>query len=122
MAKQKFSKEQQQEFIKLYNEGYSCTKIAKLYNTTQATVSSSLKRNGVNVINKQNETNYDLDSIIKDYNKGESLTNIAKKYKIDRHVLSSKLKKLNIRIINRQNEVKFNESVFDCIDSEEKAY
>lgn len=122
MAKQKFSNEQQQEFIKLYNEGYSCTKIAKLYNTTQMTVSSSLKRNGVTVINKQNETNYDLDSIIKDYNKGESLTNIAKKYKIDRHVLSSKLKKLNIPIINRQNEVKFNESIFDCIDTEEKAY
>ena len=48
--------DEQKEIIKnLYlKEGLSCTKIAKQFKTTAATISSFLKRNGIEVINKQN--------------------------------------------------------------------
>lgn len=51
-----------------------------------------------------------------------SLTKLSKEYKIDRRTLSSYLKRIGITIVNRQNICKFNEHVFDNIDSEEKAY
>ena len=51
-----------------------------------------------------------------------SLTKLSKEYKIDRRTLSSYLKRVGITIVNRQNICKFNEHVFDNIDSEEKAY
>lgn len=51
-----------------------------------------------------------------------SLTKLSKEYKIDRRTLSSHLKQMGITIVNRQNRCKFNETVFDNIDTEEKAY
>lgn len=61
--------------------------------------------------------------IIERYTKEQiSLTQLAKEYNIDRRTLSGNLKKLGIKIINRQNICKFNENIFDEIDTEEKAY
>ncbi len=51
-----------------------------------------------------------------------SLTKLAKEYKIDRRTLSKRFKEMGIDVINNQNIVKFNESVFDSIDTEQKAY
>lgn len=51
-----------------------------------------------------------------------SLTKLAKEYKIDRRTLSKRFKEMGIDVINNQNTVKFNESVFDSIDTEQKAY
>ena len=51
-----------------------------------------------------------------------SITAICKEFHIGRHTLSIKLKELNIPVINYQNETKFNEHIFDIIDTEEKAY
>ena len=51
-----------------------------------------------------------------------SLTQIASKYKISRTTLSNRLKSLGYTVINHQNKLKFNENVFDSIDTEEKAY
>lgn len=51
-----------------------------------------------------------------------SLTKISQREKIDRGNLSKKFKNLGIEIINRQNKSKFNEHIFDSIDTEEKAY
>lgn len=51
-----------------------------------------------------------------------SLTEICKKYHIDRGTFSKNLKKDGVEIINRQNMTKFNENVFDIIDTREKAY
>lgn len=53
---------------------------------------------------------------------GISLTELGKREGIDRRTISKHLKELGIKIINRQNIVKFNENIFDCIDTEEKAY
>lgn len=51
-----------------------------------------------------------------------SLTKLAKEYKIDRRTLSKRFKEMGIDVINNQNTVKFNESIFDSIDTEQKAY
>ena len=52
----------------------------------------------------------------------ESLTSICKKFKIDRGTFSSNLKSDGIEIVNKQNIAKFNEEIFEVIDTEEKAY
>lgn len=53
---------------------------------------------------------------------GESLSKLSKEFHTSIPTLSRNLKKLGIEIINHQNETKFNEHVFDEINSEEKAY
>lgn len=53
---------------------------------------------------------------------GISLTKMSKKYEIGRWTLTDRFKKLGINIVNKQNELKFDNTVFDSIDSEEKAY
>lgn len=51
-----------------------------------------------------------------------SLTEMGKREKVDRRTLAKHFKELGIKIVNKQNRSKFNEQVFDQIDSEEKAY
>lgn len=51
-----------------------------------------------------------------------SLTEMGKREKVDRRTLSKHFKELGIEIINKQNRSKFNEYIFDSIDTEEKAY
>ena len=51
-----------------------------------------------------------------------SLTKIAKNNGIGRNVLSKRIKELGYDVVNYQNKVKFDNTVFDSIDSEEKAY
>ena len=53
---------------------------------------------------------------------GISLTEMGKREKVDRRTLAKHFKELGIEIINKQNCPKFNEHIFDQIDSEEKAY
>ena len=52
----------------------------------------------------------------------KSLTKISEKYGITRGVLTNRLRKAGYEIINYQNRVRFNENIFDSIDTEEKAY
>ena len=51
-----------------------------------------------------------------------SLTQMGNREKVDRRTLSKHFKELGIKIINKQNRSKFNEHIFDSIDTEEKAY
>ena len=101
----------------------SATKIAKQIGVSTNTVCTYLKDNGIVVENRQNKLNFDLDlDIIPKYNQGISLSKLAQEYNTTIQTLSKKLKERGIEIINRQNATKFNENVFDVIDSEEKAY
>ena len=58
----------------------------------------------------------------KENNQKPSITAIARKYNIATSTLSNRLKELNVEVINYQNISKFNENIFDNIDTEEKAY
>lgn len=63
-----------------------------------------------------------IDEYIENYNNKPSLSKICKKYHVGSFTVSNKLKELGYEIINHQNKIKFNEHVFDSIDTEEKAY
>ncbi len=63
-----------------------------------------------------------VDEYIANINNSPSLTKIGGKYGIERHSFSRRLKELGYEVINYQNKVKFNEHIFDVIDTEEKAY
>lgn len=51
-----------------------------------------------------------------------SMHKFAKKYHISEKWFRLYLREHNIIIENKQNRCKFNEHIFDCIDTEEKAY
>lgn len=104
-----------------YNAGKSILTIATEIHSTEKTVSKKLKELGVQVINKRFITQETLD-IVKERLKNESLTKICKDLHISSYNISKKLKEQGVKIINRQNQTKFDENIFDCIDTEEKAY
>lgn len=109
--------------IDLYKNGLSCTQIGKQYNVTGNTISSLLKRNGINVINRQNIISFSKEDVIKDYcDLGLSVSQIARNRNSSSVLISKFLKSANIEVINKHNLPKFNEHIFDSIDTEEKAY
>lgn len=64
-----------------------------------------------------------FEDIVELYKTGNySVTRLGKIFKVDRHRISHHLIKIGISVINKQNETKFNQHVFDSIDTEEKAY
>ena len=70
---------------------------------------------------KYNDINWE--KLANEYLEGKiSLTKMSEKYNIGRWTLTDRFKKLGINIVNKQNELKFDNTVFDSIDSEEKAY
>lgn len=124
------------ELMNLYSKGYSCTQISKLLNTTTVTISNRLKSFGIEVVNKQNIPKIQNNSIIgnriielytseKELSVGDVQKIIAIEFK-DSNISSSNiysfLHKSNITVFNYQNQSKFDETIFDCIDTEEKAY
>lgn len=110
------------EAIELYNNGESCKKIADKFGVTTTTISKWFKKSGIEVINRQNQLNWTIEEVVEAYNNGESLTKMAKRLNTTTNALSKHLKKAGIEVVNRWNETKFNENVFDSIDTEEKAY
>lgn len=67
--------------------------------------------------------NINWNELVKEYVETNiSLTKMSEKYNIGRWTLTDRFKKLGVDIVNRQNEVKFNNKIFDKIDTEEKAY
>jgi hypothetical protein len=60
--------------------------------------------------------------LVFDYNSGLSGEQIIKKRGISKGVLYKHLSNNGLRLENKQNKVKFNQHIFDCIDTEEKAY
>lgn len=122
MAKCKFSQKEIDIMILKYREGNSCTKIAKLLNTSPNTVSKYLKIYGIKITNYQNSLSFKNIDIISDYNNGLSITKICAKYHTSALTVRKRLKNNSIPIINYQNVTKFDEHIFDVINTEEKAY
>ena len=51
-----------------------------------------------------------------------SLTKLGQKYGVKRQTISKYLKERGIDVINQQNRCRIDETIFDVIDTEEKAY
>ena len=108
--------------IDLYNQGNSILTISKKLHRLEKTISSKLKERGIIVKSKLRYTDNLINTVKDRYEKGESLTKICREFGIEYDKISPHLKKLGVNIINRQNRTKFNENIFDNIDTEEKAY
>jgi len=117
-----YTEEQVRKFYDLYLGGLNCTQIAKQQGCTAYTICYLFKKYNLQIENRKTKINIDLETLIKEYESGKSLTQIGKEYGNTRKVLSRMLKRAGIQVINRQNELRFNENVFDVIDTEEKAY
>ena len=124
MAKNKIVNEQDiKDIINLYHQDISCAQIGKKFGVTGNTISKLLKNNGILVINKQNIRKIPIEQIVREYCENHlTLMDISRKYNYSVSSISSALKKANIKVINYHNIAKFNENVFDKIDTEEKAY
>ena len=64
----------------------------------------------------------DIKELIKLNSEGYTQKEMAKKLGVCRSSVQRALKKLNLSTPNHHNALKFDNTVFDCIDSEEKAY
>lgn len=123
MKKNELTPIQIQNIKNLYADGVSITKISDYLKISRYRVTKVLREANIEVINHQNLISYDLQTdIIPLYEKGISLTKIAEQFKTTRNTLSKHLKRAGYTIINHQNKTKFNENIFDVIDTEEKAY
>lgn len=106
-----------EQIIELYKQGTSITQLSKQFNCHNTTIKYILakaKLYGKEVKIHQN--------IINEYLNGESLTNLEKRYKCKRQNIAIVLLYNGYNVENKQNRTKFNETIFDSIDTEEKAY
>jgi Mor family transcriptional regulator len=106
-----------EQIIELYKQGISITQLSKQFNCHNTTIKYILakaKLYGKEVKIHQN--------IINEYLNGESLTNLEKRYKCKRQNIAIVLLYNGYNVENKQNRTKFNETIFDSIDTEEKAY
>ena len=104
--------------IKSHFEGKeSLGTLQKILKISRDTISKRLKKLGFTPINYQNLHSYTFESVVQYIEQGKSLTEIAKIYNISGSQLSVLLKKNNYILPK-----KFNENIFDSIDTEEKAY
>ena len=119
--KEKFTPEVLKWIQTEYESGKSILKIATEIHSTEKTISKKLKELGVEVKSRRLYSQETID-VVKERLKNESLTKICKDLHINSYRISLKLKEQGVTIVNRHNETKFNENVFDSIDTEEKAY
>lgn len=112
-----------EELRELRNSGMQVKDIAKKYNVNEHTMSAFLVNNGICWRRKLLES--DIPEIVFLYNNGYSMENIAKKYRVTQGKISEILKEqqVYIRSANEYNrKYDLNESYFDVIDDQNKAY
>lgn len=68
---------------------------------------------------KYREVNKELIELVEQGKTGKEISRILR---LDYSTVHTKLRKLNINLPNKHNELKFDNTVFDSIDTEEKAY
>lgn len=114
----KFNNQVIEEIINKYISKYTINRLAKDYNCSSITIKYILAKYKLYNI----DLKINIKDLVNDYNIGMSVTKIAEKYNCRRQSVVINLLNANIVPINRQNETKFNEHIFDSIDTEEKAY
>lgn len=107
----------------LYLQTNSAEKVSKMLNISASATVSHLKTLGYDFSSKTVKITLPYNEALKKFKTWEgSLTSFCKKYKICLSHFTKYLRKNGIYVENKQNAVKFNQNVFDCIDTEEKAY
>lgn len=113
----------EQKIIDLYNSNKSIVEIAKSVHRTPKTVSKILKSNNIQIIDRQVALFLKkVEPAISLYNQGYSVSKLVKELKVGQRQLLKYLRSNGINVINKQNICKFDQNIFDNIDTEEKAY
>lgn len=104
-------------------EGVSVNKITKLISKSHTTITKYFKIHNIEFKNVNEKASEEYLKALDLYKTGEfSVTELSNRFKIDRHALSRRIKAIGLDVINKQNLIRFNENIFDKIDTEEKAY
>ena len=113
----------EQKIIDLYNSNKSIVEIAKSVHKTPKNVSKILKSNNIQIIDRQIALFLKkVEPAISLYNQGYSVSKLVKELKVGQRQLLKYLRSNGINVINKQNICKFDQNIFDNIDTEEKAY
>jgi intein-encoded DNA endonuclease-like protein len=116
-----------EQAIKLYLEGLSANKVAKIIGANEATIRTWLKDSYIDIracatYNFKHDK-YTVEKIISMYTSGLNTPEIDKELKLKRGIASHLLRENNIKLRHRGPKSKIgNEDFFDIIDNEEKAY
>ncbi len=92
--------------------------ISNKFSISTHAISRRIKKLGYSVINYQNLVEYNIEDIKEFIDQGYTLSNIANIYNVSCSAISRFIKINNINL----KKSKFDENVFDIIDTEEKAY
>ena len=105
---------------KMYEEDHiPCAQIAKHFGIGSATIRRRLKELGVKIIQYPHAGKFEVSKVIELYNQGIQIWKIAEMFKSSEETISKVLKKNNIKVAVKPS---FDNTVFDVIDTEEKAY
>ena len=105
----------------LYNKYGSAEKVGKELGINPTSVVKRLKKKGYVFKHPTKSISYE-EALLKFKKSNVSVTKFCKENHLSMKWFLIYLKKHNIFIKNNQNMVKFNENIFDVIDTEEKAY
>lgn len=128
MGNYKIPIEEYSKIIDLYNSGNSMGEISKLYEVSSTTIKGILERNNVKIeprFRKSQFSDEDIKYFLELYDKGLTLNEIAKMFGVTSSTIKYLFKKCGKKCRNAgqyNRKYKLNESFFDSIDTEEKAY
>lgn len=112
------------KIIEFFNKGLSLRAIAREVKLSHPTVSVVLKRNGINICQKRTKLNdFLISEVIRLYKDGMFQNQIVKYLNIGIATVTKCLKLRNVEIKRDNTRIyTLDESVFDVIDDEKKAY
>lgn len=122
-----FTEEQLENIKNLYNQGIPYNKIIlKLeLNCCRDTLVKYLKELGIYKENRKITTssiNDNFEEILDKWKQGISICKLANEYHLSKSIIADRLRQAGYSIENEHTKVKFNDIIFDSIDTEEKAY
>ena len=107
----------------LYVKLGSAEKVAKVLNIGATTTVRYLKKLNYSFADKNRKSLISYSDALMEFKLWpDSLTTFCKKWHLCLSHFTKYLKKNGVFVVNHQNELKFNENIFDVIDTEEKAY
>jgi uncharacterized protein (DUF433 family) len=120
----KFSKSEQTQIVREYNDGDTIAFLADKYNSCQATIFNVLIRGGASIRSMRKIEVGKYKDIINLYNDGYTTYEIAEKYKVDAGTIQRTLTRCDIKKRTRGDYkiYSINEHYFDSIDTPDKAY
>lgn len=119
-----YTREQLDYIKQLLENGWSVAKIAKTYDLNTSSIRRRIEQKNWTLSSQRTKklSQKELDSIKKELEKKIPVEKIAKKYNISTATILKRKANDNWILQKRKNKYSFNESYFDTIDTEHKAY